>query len=107
MGRAGIRRRKPYQRLPRAEGATENDVVPPHVMWPSRSAGFEASPYSTAGTHQRSWWLLNGLARGGRKRRGRVARGLVPREIVVLTAWAVLLSIVAVLGFAALQAVSS
>lgn len=98
MGRAGIRRRKPYKRLPRADVPDENDLVPPHIMWPGKGAGFEASPYSTAGTHQRSWWLLLGL---GRHRSRRV------RGVVVVMAWAVLLYIVGILAWATLQAVVS
>jgi hypothetical protein len=98
MGRAGIRRRKPYTRLPRARHVDENDLVPPHIVWPANGAGFEASPYSTAGTHQRSWWVLKGLARH-RSRRLRAA--------VVVTAWAVVLYIVGTLAWATLHAVVS
>jgi uncharacterized membrane protein len=27
-------------------------------MWPAEGSGFEADPYSPAGTAQRYWWLI-------------------------------------------------
>ncbi len=73
MGSSGIRRRKPAHRLPKVRDAdlpTENDLIPPNIMWPAKGSGFEADPFSPAGSAQRGWWLLN-AARRGRTRRAR------------------------------------
>jgi hypothetical protein len=58
VGAKGIKRRKPYKRLPPPRVPDENAVVPPHIMWPARGAGFEADPSSPAGQAQRGWWFL-------------------------------------------------
>jgi len=58
MGSRGIRRRKPVHHLPKVsdrETPSPDDLVPP-VMWPSKGSGFEADPFSPAGTAQRYWW---------------------------------------------------
>jgi hypothetical protein len=35
----------------------------PPVMWPSQGSGFEADPFSPAGTAQREWMLTQRLGR--------------------------------------------
>lgn len=64
VGSRGIKRRKPYRKLPPARVPDDDDLVPPHVMWPAAGSGFEANPYSPAGQAQRGWWLAQRLRRG-------------------------------------------
>ena len=42
----------------------------PPVMWPGAGSGFEADPFSPAGTAEREWAFAQGL---GRRRGGRIA----------------------------------
>ena len=63
MGAKGIKRRKPYRKLPPARMPTENEVIPPNVMWPGAGSGFEADPWSPAGRSQTGWQLAQGLGR--------------------------------------------
>ena len=58
VGSMGIRRRKPARHLPKVgrSGGEVSDTPP--VMWPAEGSGFEADPYSPAGTAQRFWWLV-------------------------------------------------
>ncbi len=37
-------------------------------MWPAKDSGFEADPFSPAGSAQREWWLINAARRGGTRR---------------------------------------
>ena len=69
MGAKGIKRRKPQRRLPKVRAGdlpSENDLIPPHIMWPARGSGFEADPHSPAGQAQRTWWMLNSRRRRSR-----------------------------------------
>jgi hypothetical protein len=59
MGTKGIRKRKPYRRLPSLRGKAHYIDEPP-VMWPSSSSGFEADPFSPAGQIQGVWRLTGG-----------------------------------------------
>jgi hypothetical protein len=71
MGSKGIRRRKPARHLPKVRARdlpTENDVIPPNIMWPDKGSGFEANPFSPAGSAQRQWWAINAARRGGSRR---------------------------------------
>ena len=77
MGAKGIKRRKPYRRLPPVDLPTENDLIPPHIMWPGKGSGFEADPFSPAGQAQRSWWALNAVRR----------RGPVANVLTMCVAW--------------------
>ncbi|HEX2039122.1 MAG TPA: hypothetical protein VHF47_05225 [Acidimicrobiales bacterium] len=98
MGAKGIRRRKPYRRLPPARMPDDNELVPPNVMWPGPGSGFEAHPWSPAGRAQETWRFARALG-GGRGRRGRrtpVAR-LVSGALVVVVAAALLAEVVAIL----------
>lgn len=64
MGSRGSKRRKPKQRLPSLKRLR---IVPrnaePPIMWPDAGSGFEADPFSPAGTAQRGWWLSQALLR--------------------------------------------
>jgi hypothetical protein len=91
MGSRGSRSRKPAHHLPKvrdSELPTASDLMPPNIMWPEQGSGFEADPFSPAGTAQRQWWLINRLGR----RRG--------------TRWIIWLSLAWVLGGVAFYAVS-
>lgn len=71
MGSRGIRRRKPVHHLPKVSSRdlpTENDLIPPHIMWPAKGSGFDPSAFSPAGSAQRGWRLTQGLARNRRTR---------------------------------------
>ncbi|MDQ3758261.1 MAG: hypothetical protein M3394_10475 [Actinomycetota bacterium] len=68
MGAKGIRRRKPYRRLPPARVPDDNDAIPPHIMWPGPGSGFEAHPLSPAGRSMEGMRLLSGLRRRGGRR---------------------------------------
>ena len=65
VGSKGIRRRKPARHLPpvRTRLPYENDLIPPNIMWPEAGSGFEADPYSPAGTAQRGWWMISALSK--------------------------------------------
>ena len=91
MGAKGIRRRKPYRKLPPARVPTENEVIPPHIMWPDSDSGFEADPWSPAGRAQREWWLLQGLTRRG----SRPAVSIVLWAVIAVLALAVLSNLLA------------
>jgi hypothetical protein len=52
----------------RSDGPDDPDDGPP-VMWPGAGSGFEADPFSPAGTAEREWAFARGL---GRRRGGRV-----------------------------------
>jgi hypothetical protein len=58
----------------RAKPLIEPDDGEPPIMWPSSGSGFEADPYSPAGTAQREWALTQGL---GRSRIGKLAVWIV------------------------------
>ena len=62
-----FRRRKSAHHLPKVRDR-DLDVSPPNIMWPGPGSGFEASPFSPAGTAQRVWWLIRGSARKRRTR---------------------------------------
>jgi hypothetical protein len=66
VGSQGIRARKPRRKLPPAIVPSDNDLIPPQIMWPDAGSGFEANAWSPAGQSQRQWWFLRGLARGRR-----------------------------------------
>ncbi|HEY8080995.1 MAG TPA: hypothetical protein VIE15_02815 [Acidimicrobiales bacterium] len=51
------------------------DETPP-VMWPEEGSGFEADPFSPAGTEQRRWLLLGQAANLGSNRRALKVLGL-------------------------------
>jgi len=71
MGSWGARRRKAVQHLPKVSSRdlpTENELIPPNIMWPAKGSGFEADPFSPAGTQQRQWWMIQRLASGRRTR---------------------------------------
>ena len=59
-------------------------------MWPESGSGFEADPFSPAGTAQREWILLQAL---GRSRYGKLA------------VWILLAVVVGVLTFSLLSVV--
>ena len=65
MGSKGIRRRKPAHQLApvRTRLPDQNDLVPPNIMWPASGSGFQADPFSPAGSAQRGWWLIGPLWR--------------------------------------------
>ncbi len=91
MGSSGSRRR-----VERSGGQSDNGPVPtapagdpvPPVMWPDAGSGFEADPFSPAGSLQREAMFLRGLSGGG----GRVGRAAL---------W-VVLGVVAVVAFSLL-----
>jgi hypothetical protein len=75
MGSKGIRRRKPAHHLPKVSDRdipNDNDLIPPNIMWPSKGAGFEADPFSPAGSAQRQWWLISAARRGSNRRTRRL-----------------------------------
>jgi hypothetical protein len=74
VGSKGIRRRKPAHHLPKVRLPDENDVIPPNIMWPAPGSGFEADPFSPAGTAQREWWLIGRMGR----------RDTWPKKLIVL-----------------------
>lgn len=67
MGAKGIKRRKPYRRLPPVR-VTQADPIPPHIMWPGPGSGFEAHPMSPAGRSMEGLRFLTGLRRRGGRR---------------------------------------
>jgi len=89
MGRAGIRRRKPRRRLPPPEVPSENDLVPPNIMWPGAGSGFEANPFSPAGRAQQEWQMLQRL-----DRLPRGVRLLLVAPFLALLAWALVAAVV-------------
>ena len=44
---------------------SENELIPPNIMWPEAGSGFEANQYSPAGTAQRQWWQIQRIGRSG------------------------------------------
>jgi len=62
----------------------------PPVMWPGAGSGFEADPFSPAGSVQRQGLLVQGLAR---RRGGRAVRWMLVGVVVILP-FAYLLSLV-------------
>ena len=44
---------------------TENELIPPNIMWPDAGSGFEANQYSPAGTAQRQWRQMQRIGRSG------------------------------------------
>jgi hypothetical protein len=58
VGSKGIRRRKPARHLPKVPDIDPDDDIPPNIMWPPKGSGFQADPFSPAGSSQRSWWLI-------------------------------------------------
>jgi hypothetical protein len=58
MGSRGIRRRKPARHLPPVREVDPDDDIPPNIMWPPKGSGFQADPFSPAGTSQRYWLLI-------------------------------------------------
>jgi hypothetical protein len=62
-------------KVPNSEVSTENDLIPPNIMWPEAGSAFEADPFSPAGTAQRQWWLV---------RRGIGYRGPVSFRVYLL-----------------------
>lgn len=88
MGSRGIKRRKLVRHLPKVGRTTPPG--PPPVMWPDEASGFEADPFSPAGTAERYWALAT--SRGG-------SRPSVPRPVLLLLvgALAVILAVAALL----------
>ncbi len=70
-------------------GVPEEDGPP--VMWPTSDSGFEADPFSPAGTAEREWAFARGL---GRRRGGRMAVwGVLLVVPLVLLVYAVTLAL--------------
>jgi hypothetical protein len=65
MGSRGIRRRKPAHHLPPVREIDPDDDIPPNIMWPAKGSGFQADPFSPAGTSQRYWLLIRRQAGTG------------------------------------------
>ena len=92
VGGKGIKRRKPYRPLPPIGGhSTVSDSDEPPIMWPSAGSGFEADPFSPAGTSQREWFLMRRI---GQSRAGRAAIWVILAVIVLPVVWVVISSIV-------------
>ena len=49
------------------------DDLPPDITWPGAGSGFEADPFSPAGSAQRRWWLLWAAERGNPRARAMIA----------------------------------
>ncbi len=92
MGAKGIRRRKPYRKLPPPEVPPNDVSVPPNVVWPRPGSGFEASPWSPAGRMQAGWRFLDGLGRR-RSRRNSPVVAFVMWLVLGLLAAAVLVNV--------------
>jgi hypothetical protein len=90
MGSKGIKRRKPYRRLSPVRGGVISDSDEPPIMWPSSGSGFEADPFSPAGTAQREWFLTRRL---GQSRGGKVVVWAVLAVIAVPLVWVAISSL--------------
>lgn len=91
VGSKGIKRRKPYRRLPSVRGDSAiSDSDQPPIMWPSPGSGFEADPFSAAGTSQREWFLIRRL---GQSLAGKVVTWVVLAAVVIPLVWVAVSSV--------------
>jgi hypothetical protein len=88
----GIKRRNPYRRLLPVRGRSAmSDSDEPPIMWPSAGSGFEADPFSPAGTGQREWFLIRHM---GQSRAGKAVTWVVLAVIVIPLVWVAVSSVV-------------
>ena len=90
MGSKGIKRRKTRYPLPPVHIQAVSDCDEPPIMWPSAGSGFEADPFSPAGSAQREWFLAR---RFGRSRAGKAVAWIALAVIVVPLIWVAVSSI--------------
>jgi hypothetical protein len=58
---------------------------PPNVMWPNKTAGFEPSAYSPAGSAKNSWAFIEALQKGRRRPKDRPTVSVL---LALLVGWA-------------------
>lgn len=78
------------------EGQFEPPIEPsdgePPIMWPSSGSGFEADPFSPAGTAEREWALAQSL---GRSRMGTFVVWSMLAVIVLVPVVTLLITVIA------------
>jgi hypothetical protein len=89
MGSKGRRQRGSGASRRQRQAGTSVSHNPP-VMWPEAGSGFEADPFSPAGTAQREWMLTQKI---GRSFLGKVIACLILASIVIPIVWVMVSSI--------------
>jgi hypothetical protein len=68
VGSSGAKRRSPKGSARRRDASLRGVGDSPPVMWPEEGSGFEADPFSPAGTAERRWLLIRNAGNIARNR---------------------------------------